>query len=169
VSDPTWPQIQTLEDYKNLPQHIRQEVEEVFKFSVPSTNTANTDSMITVLKQSIENVLPSEHKDFLNHHAKSYSSTNCAISDMVEKKIMISPPPIKKQTLAEKKYIVKNFEQCLEVYNQWIEMNPTVGNPVEMDLMDSFAATERNNWKPDLIVNSVEPAYFLPDQPPTEQ
>lgn len=169
VSDPTWPQIQSMEDYKNLPQHIRQEVEQDFKFSVPSINTANTGSMVTILKQSIENVLPTEHKDFLNHHEKSYSSTNCAIADMVEKKIMISSPPIKKQTLAEKKYIVKNFEQCLEVYNYWIGMNPTVGNSVGMDLMDSFAATERNNWKPDLIVNSVESNYFLSDRRPTEQ
>jgi hypothetical protein len=88
---------------------------------------------------------------------------------MVEKKIMISPPPIKKQTLAEKKYIVKNFEQCLEVYNHWIGMNPTVGNPVEIDLMDSFAATERNNWKPDIIVNSADPNYLLSDQRSTEQ
>ena len=169
VSDTTWPRIQSLDDYKRLPQHIRQEVEEKFKFSVPSTNTSNSGSMVTVLKQSIENVLPAEHKDFLNHHAKNYSGTNCAISDMVDKKIMISPPPIKKQTLAEKKFIVKNFEQCLEVYNQWIEMNPTVGNPVEIDLMDSFAATERNNWKPDLIVNSIKPAYFLSGQQPTEK
>jgi len=169
VSDPTWPQIQSLDDYKRLPQHIQQEVEEKFKFSVPSPNTANTGSMVTVLKQSIKDVLPAEHNDFLNHHEKNYSGTNCAISDMVEKKIMISPPPIKKQTLAEKKFIVKNFEQCLEVYNQWIKINPTVGNPVEMDLMNSFAAIERNNWKPDLIGNSVEPNYFLSGQQPTEQ
>ena len=107
--------------------------------------------------------MPDRHKDFLNQYQERYANTNHAIADMVKQKIIITPPPIKKQTLAEKKHIIKNFEQCLEVYNQWVEMNPMVGNPVESDTLDSFATTERDCWKPDIISNSHGSTNLLSD------
>jgi hypothetical protein len=167
IAGPTCPQIQSIDDYKNLPQHIRNEVEQQFNLTVPETLGSNTQ--VTLLKQSFDSFLPTEHQNFLNQYEQSYANTNCAISDMVKKKIMITPPPIKKQTLAEKKYIVKNFKQCLEVYNKWVEMNPMVGNPVDSDMMDSFATAERNCWKPDIIINSIESDHLLSDQRPIGQ
>lgn len=166
VSDNSWPAIESMDDYKKLPQHIRNEVEQQFNLTVPNADSA---PKITMLSQSIEKFLPVAHTDFLNHNNKTYQHTNSAIAKLVEQKIIISPPPIKKQTLAEKKHIVKNFEQCLEVYNKWVEMNPTVGNPVESDLMDSFAVAERNCWKPDIVVNPAGPNHLLSDQRSTEQ
>jgi len=167
IADSSWPRIRSIDDYKNLPEHIRQEAEQQFNVSVPDKDSLISQPVVTMLQQSIDNLLPADHKDFLKQHQASYLDTNRALSAMVEQKIMITPPPIKKQTLAEKKYIVRNFEQCLEVYNHWVEMNPTVGNPVESDLMDSFAAAERNNWKPDIIVNSIGSDYLLSDQQST--
>ena len=169
VADSSWPKIQSIDDYKNLPQHIQQQAEQQFKLTVPSNDSTAVGSTITLLQQSFEKFLPVEHTEFLNQHQESYQRTVREISSMVDKKIMISPPPIKKQTLSEKKYIVKNFEQCLNVYNQWVGVNPTVGNPVDMDVMDSFADAERKCWKPSIIVNSVDPGYLLSAQPPTEQ
>lgn len=165
IADKSWPTICSIDDYKNLPQHIRDEAEQQFGLQIQK----NSSTTITTLEQTFENFLPNEHKDFLNQYEQSYSNTNRAISAMVKQKIMINPPPIKKQTLAEKKYIVKNFEQCLSVYNQWIEMNPTVGNPVESEVMESFAEAERKCWKPDIIVRPVGSTLTLSDQRPTEQ
>jgi hypothetical protein len=166
VADKSWPKIQSIDDYKKLPQHIQQEVERNFNLTVPNSES---DSKITMLQQSIDNFLPSEHTDFLNHYSEPYQRTNIAISKMVDQKIMITPPPIKKQTLAEKKYIVKNFAQCLSVYNQWIEMNPSIGNPVDLDVLDSVAQLERRRWKPDIISRSQSLTDLLSDQRPTEQ
>jgi len=164
IADNSWPAIESFDDYKKIPQHIRDEAEQKFGLKLEK----NVSLKITTLEQSFESLLPAKHKDFLNQYQECYTNTNQAIATMVNQKIMITPPPIKKQTLAEKKYIVKNFNQCLEVYNKWVEMNPTVGNPVESDLLDSFVASERDCWKPDIIVNSVG-ARLLSDQPPTEQ
>ena len=161
ISDPSWPRIQTIDDYNNLPPGIKQEVEQQFNLTVPGAS--DSISQVTLLQQSFDSFLPNEHKDFLNQYKQSYSSTNVAISDMVKKKIIVTPPPIKKQTLAEKKHIVKNFEQCLNVYNQWVEMNPAVGNPIDSSTMDDFAADERNRWKPDIIVNSASVTHLLSD------
>jgi hypothetical protein len=162
IADSSWPDIESIDDYKNLPDHIRQEVEVQFNTTVPS-DTTGSKSNVTLLQQSVENLLPTEHTEFLNQYASTYQSTNNAIAKMVEQKIMITPPPIKKQTLAEKKYIIKNFEQCLELYNRWITANPQVGNPVDLDVMNSFAESERNQWKPNLIGISHQSSNLLSD------
>jgi hypothetical protein len=166
IADKSWPTLKSIGDYQHLPQHIRQEAEQQFNMTVPATDPSVTQNKVTILQQSFESYLPQSHTEFLNQNIKQYQSTNNVIADMVKQKIMISAPPIKKQTLAEKKYIVKNFEQCLSMYNRWIAVNPTVGNPVDLDVLDSFADIERRQWKPNIINSSTD---LLSDQRPTEQ
>jgi hypothetical protein len=166
IADKSWPTLKSVDDYQHLPQHIRDEVEQQFNITVPVIDTSVPQSKVTMLQQSFESYLPQSHTEFLNQHIAQYQSTNNAIADMVKQKIMITAPPIKKQTLAEKKYIVKNFEQCLSMYNQWIAVNPTIGNPVDLDVLDSFADIERRQWKPNIINSSTD---LLSDQRPTEQ
>lgn len=161
VSDKSWPQIQSIDDYKKLPATIQQEVEQVHKLRVP--NDSSERALRTILPQPIEQFLPAEHVDFISQHNKNYQNTNNAISCLVDQKIMISAPPIKKQTLSEKKHIVKNFKDCLTVYNRWIEYNPTVGIPVESSVLDSFADSERQFWQPTPIANLVNPNNLLSD------
>jgi hypothetical protein len=72
---------------------------------------------------------------------------------------MISAPPIKKQTFAEKKHIVKNYQQLLQVYNQWIEKNSDMGHPLDTDTLDKFAAIESARWRPtgsELVVSAEQ-------------
>lgn len=166
IADKSWPALDCIDDYQQLPQHIRQEAEQQFNLTVPVTDSSAPQTKVTVLQQSFESYLPQSHTEFLNHYTKQYQSTKNAIAEMVKQKIIITAPPIKKQTLAEKKYIVKNFEQCLSIYNQWIAMNPSIGNPVELDVMDSFADIERRQWKPNIINSSTD---LLSDQRPTER
>jgi hypothetical protein len=167
IADKSWPKVNSISDYQQLPHYIQQEAEQQFNLIVPTNDTLLSNTKVTMLEQSIETYLPAEHRDFLNHHTTQYQKTNTAIAKLVEQKIMISPPPIQKQTLAEKKYIIKNFEQCLEVYNQWIDRNPAIGNPIDSKVLDSFAGAERQRWKPNII--SANLAGLLSDQPPTEQ
>jgi hypothetical protein len=67
---------------------------------------------------------------------------------MVESGILVSPPPIKKQTLAEKKHIIKNYNHLLKVYNKCILANPEMGLPLDSSTLDHFAQLERNHWNP---------------------
>jgi hypothetical protein len=152
VADSSWPELKSVADYKNLPLTIRQEVENVFGLTIPEDSVAQRN--LSLLQQPIENLLPVEHNVFLKQHTKSYQHTNNALAKMVEQQLIISPPPIKKQTLAEKKYLIKNFDYCLSVYNQWILNNPTVGNPVDISVMDSFADIEQQQWSPKTLNSS---------------
>jgi hypothetical protein len=149
-----------VEEYKNLPEQIRNEVEEKHGL-ILSTGTDLVNQ--TKLPQPLSELLPSNHQDFLNQHQHKYQTSLATISNMIETGVIINPPPVKKQTLAEKKHIIKNYNHLLEVYNQWIVSNPDIGFPLEESTLDQFAQAERARWNP---VSSGAP---LLDQPPIEK
>jgi hypothetical protein len=153
IADPSWPAISTVEEYKNLPEQIRNEVEQKHNLVLPTA----TDL------QSLSELLPVAHQDFLKQHQPKYQNALIDISKMVATGVLLSPPPIKKQTLAEKKHIIKNYSHLLEVYNKWIRSNPDIGLPLEESTLDQFAQAERDRWLP------VSSGVTLFDQPPTEQ
>jgi hypothetical protein len=88
------------------------------------------------------------HKEFLNQHEQNYYSATRSIQTMMDSGVMISPPPIKKQTLAEKKHIVRNYQHLLDVYNQWIQQYPDLGQPLVNPDLDLFAQREQQQWRP---------------------
>lgn len=141
VADASWPAISTIDEYKNLPLHIRNEVEGKHGLALPTSTDVTSTQPLTEL-------LPADHQDFLNQHQHKYQTALTAISDMVSTGIMINPPPVKKQTLAEKKHIIKNYSHLLDVYNKWIVLNPDIGLPLEESTLDQFAQAERDRWNP---------------------
>lgn len=155
VRDASWPEIHTLEEYQNLPQHIRDEVEQTHNIR-PGTNTSVVDHK--QLAQPLVELLPTTHQDFLRENQAVYENSMNKICQMVDNGIMISHPPIKKQTLAEKKHLIRNYQHLLTVYNQWILQNPDLGKPLDNDTLDQFADLERAQWNP------VTSAVALADQ-----
>jgi hypothetical protein len=145
VRDSSWPQIYNVEDYKNLPEHIRNEVEQKHNIHL-GTNTSLTNR--TELERPLIDLLPASHQDFVRENQSTYNNSMSSIYEMVNDGIIVSHPPIKKQTLAEKKHIIKNYQHLLDVYNQWIEQNPDLGRPLDNDTLDKFADLERSRWNP---------------------
>jgi hypothetical protein len=119
--------------------------------STPSANTAKQHEISNFnqsASSSLLNLLPATHLEFLNQNKVTYSNSVNKIANMVKTGLLVSPPPIKKQTLAEKKHIIKNYNHLLEVYNQWIVLNPDMGLPLEESTLDQFAQAERDQWNP---------------------
>ena len=139
LSDPSWPQIQTLNDLENLPLNLQQELAN--KYQISSSPSKPGQLCLT-------HALPESYQQFLQQHQDDYENTQGKLNQFVNDGIMISPPPIKKQTLAEKKHIIRNFDHCLDVYNQWITNHPQVGVPISPDTIDQFANKERLQWIP---------------------
>jgi hypothetical protein len=83
---------------------------------------------------------------FLKHHQQGFDNVNNAIKKMEQLDIIISPPPIKKQTLAEKMYMIDNFDQCLDLYNTWIDHHPDLGQPLSKVDLQSQAEKEYLFW-----------------------
>jgi hypothetical protein len=65
---------------------------------------------------------------------------------MIDLGIIINGPPIKKQTLSEKQKTIRNFDQLIEIYNDWALAHPDIALPVsDQDLMNK-THTESEFW-----------------------
>lgn len=109
---------------------------------------SNYDLVKKSSSQALIQLLPEKHQNFISQHSALCNASMNDIGTMIEHGIVVSPPPIKKQTLAEKKHMIQNFHSLLNVYNQWIEQNPELGNPLDHTTLDKFADIESNQWDP---------------------
>lgn len=159
VADPSWGSVNSMNDYNNLPQHIKQEVEQQFQLVPQFTNATRLPA--NCLIQALTELQSPEQKQFLIQHNQPYQQSMGMISDMVKSGVLLSAPPIKKQTLAEKKHIIKNYDHLLDVYNQWISVNPDIGQPLDSAVLDQFAEAERNRWNP----TTQEPVLAVEQKP----
>ena len=82
---------------------------------------------------------------------------------MQELDIIVSPPPIKKQTLSEKIKIVQNFDQCVDTYNVWAETNEEIADIITNELMHQQTDLENKFWRQPL--GSPDPVSV---EPPTQ-
>lgn len=78
-----------------------------------------------------------------------HDSVNSSISEMVTNKIIPTRPPIKKHTLLEKIYLIKNLQECLDTYNQWIISRPHLGSAMNVQDLRDMVEKELGYWLPD--------------------
>jgi hypothetical protein len=70
------------------------------------------------------NVAVSENEyKFLEKNLLAYKSTNLQLNSLVADGFMVTGVPIKLQSLREKKHIIKNFNECISWYNEWVDLN----------------------------------------------
>lgn len=125
---PEWPAVHSVSDLERLPTTVKSE------FS-------------TLIKSKPLDFASHQVRKFMAHHASAYQRAQSAIERMQELDIIVSPPPIKKQTLREKMSIVKNIDRCLEIYNQWIVQNPALGKPLSREDLEIQALAENAFWR----------------------
>jgi hypothetical protein len=147
VADPAWPCVIDMEQYYKLPENIRQEVESQFK--APGKTSSELVNYVN-FPVTLPSVLPAEHIEFIARYQTQCDQTNDILQNFVNDGLMISAPPIKKQTLAEKKHIIQNYKHLLDVYNQWVKLNPDIASPLDTESLDQFAQIERARWDPSL-------------------
>lgn len=103
----------------------------------------------------IAKFLPADQQEFINQHRTRYTDVRESIDKMRHLGILITGIPVKKQTLAEKMHMVANLPELIDVYNQWIEMNPGIGSPVTSSDMENQIEKERQHWLAPLLENDV--------------
>ena len=102
----------------------------------------NSNNLPTI--SSITQSLPALDQKFLFKHSKTYIKSINNIQELVENKTLVTGIPIKLQTLAEKKMIIKNFNELINVYNDWASANHYThinANDIITDV-----TTELSNW-----------------------
>lgn len=114
---------------------------------------ANNVAATTALTQpNIVNFLPAEQTSFVQKNHDKYTAVADSMEKMRELGILISSVPIKKQTLAEKMFMIKNLDQCIEYYNGWLNENPEVGADfVSLEQLQQRAEQELTRWRPPAV------------------
>lgn len=136
-----WPAVHKLDDLDSLPRDYRREL----------ANMVRRSNRLPVILDSCNSHL----QNFALKNRSAYERAHKSMLRMQELDIMISAPPIKKQTLSEKIRTVKNFDQCVDTYNQWLQSNSEVGaEPVTQSSIDQQIRVEESFWR-DLSDRSV--------------
>jgi hypothetical protein len=125
----TCPAVYSIEDVNRLPAEIKTQF-----------------ALCYIKQEGIFSLLNKDRQDNLSHARQGYSQAQNTINQMIDLGIVISGPPIKKQTLAEKMKIVKNFDQLLEIYNQWVDSNPEISTKISTDVMSNNIQKENQFW-----------------------
>jgi hypothetical protein len=69
----------------------------------------------------IPQTLTKEDQQLLIEKGPAYMKAADAIQELVDHKVLWKAVPIKLQTMMEKRLLVKNFDECLDVYNRAVE------------------------------------------------
>lgn len=142
-SRPEMPPVYSAADLEALPEHV-----------------VNTWTCDVICRTGVVPFLDSEKQQKLAPYQAGYALAKQTIDQMIQLGIMVSGPPIKKQTLDDKHQIIKNFDELVNVYNRWIEQNPGIGEPIDSDKIQNQISTESDFWNS--IMNSKDSAPALP-------
>ena len=92
-----------------------------------------------------------------------YNLAQGSINQMIDLGIIINGPPIKKQTLKEKRKTIKNFDALIEIYNQWAEHNSDIASVIDTESILEKSHRETNFWNLLADSNTATPG-LLPNQ-----
>jgi hypothetical protein len=124
-----WPAITKSQDIDMLPATIKKQFTQDY-----------------IRQEGIFSLLSQERQSELSFAKQGYVEAQKTIDQMIKLGIVIGGPPIKKQTLAEKAKIVKNFDQLTEIYNQWAVDNPAIANSLSVNDVSYQVLQENQFW-----------------------
>ena len=112
---------------------------------------SNKSKELTVLNKLKTNLTIAD-QNYLAHHSEKYTKAYMGIRQLVVNGTLVTGVPIKLQTLAEKRQIIKNYDQCIEVYNKWVDEN-NLGQKYTGDELKLISNQEVTEWHQDVPKN----------------
>lgn len=120
-----WPETWAGYGEKTLPPVIEKEIKSRLGLELKSVQVTNTEF------------------DFLSNNLTKYKNTASQIQKLADDRILVTGIPLKLQSLSEKKQIIKNFNECIDWYNQWVSAN-NFGTPYSVEDLEQLAYTEES-------------------------
>jgi hypothetical protein len=118
------------------------------KDSTQATQESRSEySLLTSDQKNLLANLSSEQQQHVKTHLPRYQDAQESMMHMQRLGILVSSVPIKKQTLAEKKFIIKNFNQCLDIFNDWAINNPGIAEVIDPDDIEQHIEKDLIAWK----------------------
>ena len=141
-----WPAVHSVEDITNLPMELQQQW-----------------THDTIRREGVMPWLSQPQQQALAQFKHGYDQAQQTINRMINLGIIINGPPIKKQTLSEKQKTIRNFEQLIEIYNNWALANPETASPVTGQNLSEKTHTESEFWNSIFNPSGSSPE-LLPNQ-----
>lgn len=112
----------------------------------------NTPSKAVMVLDKLKSGLSIADQNYLVDHGKKYVSAYEGIQTLVKNGTLVTGVPIKLQTLAEKRKIIKNFDECVETYNNWVDDN-NLGQKYTENELKLISNKEVTEWYQDVPKN----------------
>jgi hypothetical protein len=106
----------------------------------------NSHAVSTALLKRLELQLTPGDQQYLATHARDYTRSWRGIQQLVNNGTLVHGVPIKLQTLAEKRKIVKNWDQCIETYNRWLDRSGWAADKITTDQLKLASDDEAAHW-----------------------
>lgn len=111
-----------------------------------SGNTASPNFSLTVSStERSELNLSKTDLAYVSQYAKKVYTTKQHLRELVDNKILVTPPPVKLQTMVEKKLIIENYQDCVNWYNDWVTRNG-IGTIYQDDELARLSYEELKEW-----------------------
>jgi hypothetical protein len=123
IRGPDWPKTWAEVGNPGLPAEIQSEIES------------------RLLLQSAQ-VTDNEY-NFLSNNLPAYKNAITQIEKLKDDGFLVTGVPLKLQSLQEKKHVIKNFSECVNWYNQWVDKN-NFGTPYSEVELDQLAHNEES-------------------------
>ena len=104
-----------------------------------------TTELTPIKQHEIANSLSRADQEFLLAHGKNYCIVNDALTELVNKKVLVTSLPIKLQTMLEKKLLIRNYNECVSLYNEWAIKNK-VGTVYNDEMLTMSMQREISSW-----------------------
>jgi len=104
-------------------------------------NNTIADLTPAVLQTSLSLV----DQNYLLQHGPKYMKAHDEIAQLIWRGALPTNVPIKLQTMAEKRKIIKNFDECVDIYNKWVDEN-NMGIKYTNNELKQIANEEVKSW-----------------------
>ena len=113
-----------------------------------------------------EHEFSQEEKDFMAANIDQYTQARIWLQDIQDAGIIISGIPIKLHTLKEKSELIRNIDQCLIAYNQWVNQHqPSYALTYSPQVLTQAAQLEYAAWRgPDQLRTALSHTDITPLQ-----
>jgi hypothetical protein len=127
------------------------------KFNSTDMLPAIKNEIISMFDMATDVPVTTEQHSFLINNLPNYNHAVDQINMLRDNGILVSGVPLKLQSLQEKQQIIKNFDQCVEWYNNWVRVNK-FGNEytqVELEQLTQEEEKKLNSPLQKFLTNSV--------------
>jgi hypothetical protein len=129
-------------DLSGLSTQLEHPARQQLEYNNPIHSTA---ALVPTKQNAIASSLSRADQEFLLAHGKNYRVVADALAQLVDKKVLVTSVPIKLQTMLEKKLLIRNYDECVNIYNEWAVKN-RVGTVYNDEMLGMSMQREISNW-----------------------